>query len=266
MPPGSDIGLARYRTAARIKHVALRCALLWALAILSALPARGDAQGARRAGVVVRTGKGEVKTACVEFAGPSIDGLTLLQLAGFDVNIQPSGNNATICSVDGEGCTFPRETCFCRCQGNPCIYWGYWRLLQGAWKISQLGAPVYQVKPGEVDGWAWGAAQPPPVIGFDAICKAPTATVAATPTTETTLTPVELAATVAATAAGGRTEAPAALTAVGERTEAPVTLAASTPPPDHRAGNKSPASYGLFLVTVLCLLATIGFVSRRRMR
>jgi chemotaxis protein CheC len=47
---------------------------------------------------------------------------------------------ATICRIDGEGCNFPTESCFCQCQGSPCIYWSYWRLTEGEWRYSNIGA------------------------------------------------------------------------------------------------------------------------------
>lgn len=149
--------------------------------------------GLNRAALVVVHGDGRVVTRCVAFAEAQITGLELVQRAGLDLNLEASGMGATICRLDGEGCTYPEQSCFCQCEGENCVYWSYWHSQAGAWVYSNLGAANSAVAPGALEGWVWGAgavdtAQSPPALTFDAICAAPTATSTPTHTIMPTLT------------------------------------------------------------------------------
>ena len=133
------------------------------------------AQEQNRAGLVIVHGDGSVVTQCIAFAEESIGGAELLARSGLDLSLEASGMGATICRIDGEGCDFPAETCFCQCQGSPCVYWSYWRLNDGAWRYSNMGAGIAAVRNGDVDGWRWGLgtvdkAEAPPLISFEEIC------------------------------------------------------------------------------------------------
>lgn len=170
-----------------------------ALTLLVAVTAytTAHAQGPNRAGVVVQHGDGSIATACVEFEEPALSGLELLRRSGLDM-IYEATAGLTVCSIDGEGCQYPGEDCFCQCMGNgPCTYWSYWHLdaETGQWTYSQLGADAYEVRPGTVDGWRWGAGTPgytpdPPQIAFADICEpAASPTVPPTTTPDSTVTP-----------------------------------------------------------------------------
>ena len=157
-----------------------------------------------RAGLVVQFGDGSVFTSCVEFTEPDISAYDVLVRAGltaeasFDALMGPG-----VCSINGEGC--PASNCFCQCTGVPCIYWVYHHLINGTWQYSNLGAGIYPVHDGEVEGWAWGEGAPtqgvqPPATSFDQICapEAPTHTPAPpTDTPQPTNTPVPPTATIA---------------------------------------------------------------------
>src|ERR687885_1544546 len=171
--------------AARSRRVIFRRQSLLLLLLVGILVPLGKAPaappGAHHAGVVVRGADGQVHTACVSFDEPSISGLTLLERAGLDVNVQVSSGGATVCSIAGQGCYFPSQACFCQCQGGgPCHYWSYWHLVGGVWQYAAIGAASYQVPPGGVDGWTWagssGGDDRPPVVSFDNICPLPEAT------------------------------------------------------------------------------------------
>lgn len=176
-------------------------AVVVALVVALSASANVQAQEPNRAGVVVQHGDGDVVTACVEFEEPALSGLELLRRSELDM-IYAASAGVTVCSIDGEGCQYPSEDCFCQCMGDgPCTYWSYWHLdaETGQWAYSQLGAGAYEVTPGTVDGWRWGAGTPgnapePPQITFAEICEpAPSSTVTALPATATrtgTSTPV----------------------------------------------------------------------------
>jgi hypothetical protein len=144
--------------------------------LFALLPGRAYAQEENRAALVVVYGDGTVAQKCVAFAEESVSGYDLLLRSGLPSRVEASAIGPTVCSIGGEGCDFPQESCFCRCQGSPCIYWSYWRLQEdGAWRYQTLGAGNTHVRNGDVEGWRWAegttrAAQAPPDATFDAIC------------------------------------------------------------------------------------------------
>ena len=138
-----------------------------------------------RAGLVIQHGDGSVTSQCVSFQEETISGYDLLVASGLDLNFEVAGMGATICRLDGEGCTFPQDQCFCQCTGQPCVYWSYWRQSggQSSWEYSSLGASNTQVRDGDVEGWVWGEGSigspsdsQPPAITFDDICNPQTPT------------------------------------------------------------------------------------------
>ena len=149
-------------------------ALLWAVT-----PAR--AQDDQQAGLIVVHGDGTLTQQCVAFAEESISGYELLKRAGVAMRVEAGSIGATVCSIDGEGCAFPQESCFCRCEGGPCTYWSYWRLADDGWQYQNLGAGNTKVRNGDVEAWHWAEGTPkdakkPPPVTFDALCAAPTPT------------------------------------------------------------------------------------------
>jgi hypothetical protein len=153
--------------------------LLGALAVV--LPAIGRAQEQQnQAGLVIQYGDGSVATACVGFSEPEISGLDLFDRAGISYIAQSGGGGSAVCKISGEGCDYPTEDCFCKCKGAECVYWAYQHLRDGRWNYSQIGAGAFRVKPGDVEGWAWGAGglqsgTQPPILTLEQICAAPVA-------------------------------------------------------------------------------------------
>ncbi len=129
------------------------------------------------AGVVIRFGDGKVYTECVAFDEESVSGAELLQLVHLPVITAAGPMGTAICKIQDEGCDYPSESCFCKCQGgSECSYWAYYHLVDGKWQYSKVGAGKYQVHDGDVEGWAWGsgtmgsAKVMPPVKSFKEIC------------------------------------------------------------------------------------------------
>ncbi|MEA3375716.1 MAG: hypothetical protein U9R72_05900 [Chloroflexota bacterium] len=139
------------------------------------------AQQTNRVGLVVDFGDHHI-TRCVEFSESKITGYDVLRRAGLDVVADTSNPmGVIICDInDTSGC--PPSNCFCECQGSPCVYWAYYRLVGGSWQYSQLGASSQKVGHGAVEGWAWGegslnsSGAKPPLKTFDEICAPPTNT------------------------------------------------------------------------------------------
>jgi hypothetical protein len=192
----------------RSTRVFLALTLLMLLA-LPLTPSAALAEGANRAGVIVVFGPDQVVTTCVSFGEPQLLGSELLRRAGLRVvSASTAGVGDSICKINGVGCNFPGEHCFCQCLGSPCLYWNYWYLQNGKWVYSGRGAGNRTVRNGDVDAWVWGDGNTsPPVVDPAALCglagaAAPTAMpLSATPTRmPASATPVPAPATPAASA------------------------------------------------------------------
>jgi hypothetical protein len=171
-------------------------ALLLAVLSLSS-PALADEPS--QAGLVVQFGDGRLETRCVLFESSAIRGDDLLARTDLEVVIDASsGMGITVCQIEGQGCAYPSEHCFCQCMGgSDCAYWNYFFRDPGGsdWIYSPLGAAVRRAEPGSVEAWVWGDGRVPPdnELTFEAICapSTPTATQTAQPATRapTTSTP-----------------------------------------------------------------------------
>ena len=153
--------------------------------IASVHPLDIRAQSSNRVGLVVGKGDGSFVTRCVEFAEDELSGYDLLMRSGLQVvAIQSGGMGVMICEIDGEGC--PANNCWCKCSGSTCTYWSYWHLEGREWSYAFMGALGHRVRSGDVDGWTWGAGDPPPALSFEQIC-APLATASLSPTATPTI-------------------------------------------------------------------------------
>ena len=166
--------------------------LLLGLAVHPAYAAGG------RAGLVVQFGDGSLWTGCVAFDRETLSSEELLQRSGLNMVLDYGyGLGGAVCKIEGDGCDFPLQDCFCQCQGLDCRYWAYYHLLpDGTWEYSQVGASSYTVHDGDVEGWAWGpgdygvSGMQPPIYTFEQLCPLPTDTPTPTPVPSTpTATP-----------------------------------------------------------------------------
>ncbi len=271
------------------------------LALSAATPSR--AQGPNRAGVVVQFGDGSVVTRCVRFSEESITGYELLRRARLPIVVEFGSFGAAICKIGAEGCTFPREPCFCQCQtlGAGCTYWVYSQLKDGRWVISGLGASNRTVRDGDVDGWAWGKGDgntgvAPLSVTLDQICNtnAPTMTIATAtlePTPQATPEPVSATPDATseptalipfstskaqtatplptATATPMATETPAArpsptVATVASATSAPTLPKADDPESAAQDGQAAPNLMGYVVFGIITLGLVIGIAAMRR--
>ena len=263
------------------------------LVMLLALPTgeRVSAQGApHRAGLIIRFGDGSVITRCVSFSEASITGIELLTRAGLSIRVDTSSSiGAGVCKVNSQGCD-AGKSCFCQCEGSTCAYWQYFHLQSGAWKYSNLGAAVYQISNGAVEGWAWGNNVAPPVITLDQVCASASSAPAptnvqvtrastsvltptpqpATPTLAPTAVPITASAIpdsavthVSATALLLATLPAASPTAAPTSSPLSPTVSAS---PQNASAPSPVAAYALFGVIVLGLGMWLLIQSRREAR
>jgi hypothetical protein len=126
------------------------------------------AQEPNQVAVIVQHGDGSLVTRCVTFSEPHLTGYQILTRSGLDVVAAVGPLGAAICAIEGEGCE--AHNCFC---SSPPDYWSYWKLVNGEWVYSQMGANSAQVHHGSVEGWTWGPGNPPPMISFTDVCAPP---------------------------------------------------------------------------------------------
>lgn len=135
------------------------------------------------AGLVVQFGDGRVETACIDLGSDgAASGEEVLLSSELDVQASyNSKDQAAICKIEEDGCTYPGSTCFCQCQNSSdasCTYWAYFHLVKNDWQYGGLGVSTYTVRAGAVEGWSWGKGQlgksgtPPPIKTFEEICQA----------------------------------------------------------------------------------------------
>lgn len=169
--------------------------------LMLAQPVR--AQTTNQAGLIIVHGDGRVVSRCVDFSEPQISGYELLQRSGLDLNIEVNGVGVAICRLDGEGCSYPQQSCFCGTESDSSQYWSYWQWTNATWQYSNQGATNQPVQPGAVQGWVWGLdttnpTTPPLSLTFAEVCIPPTATPTVTPSptpTPTTLATATLSPT-----------------------------------------------------------------------
>lgn len=109
---------------------------------------------------------------CVALDAERVTGLHLIELAdeqhGLDHAFGYGGQ--AVCRLDGVGTA--SENCF---EEDDPFYWAYFRLEEGRWTYSPLGAGSTLVEDGDVEGWAWGrggaSSHPrPPLRSFADVC------------------------------------------------------------------------------------------------
>lgn len=230
---------------------------LWAVALL---PGHAFADEPKQAGLVIQFADGRTETRCVTLEGEEVTGADLLTASGLDLNVDTSsGMGITVCQIEGEGCDYPAEPCFCQCTGGgECAYWNYFYRDPGAagWTYSALGAILRKIEHGSLEGWVWGNGRTPPAdqITFEAVCAPATATPTSTPEPPA---PTTAPATATPAESLSPTEMPTALPTPTLPAPSP------TPSPAPDAG-QTLASYLPFGLAVLGLALVAAVVRLRR--
>lgn len=254
------------RTVFKLRILGL--AALMALLLAGTLaPDRALAGEPNLAGLVVQLDSGQVETRCIAFEEDQLNGADLLSRSGLEVVLNPASSmGITVCRIEGLGCDYPAEHCFCQCMGGGgCTYWNYFYREPGGteWVYSALGAAMHKVRPGSVEGWVWGNGQSPPPdsLSFEAICVPPTPTVSPTPRQEPTDTPGGRETPTGSPTAQPTATAPAPTVPAAARAQSP------TPTPLPNAGSSQDlADYWPFGLTLLSLGIAGAIVWFRRAR
>ena len=147
-----------------------------------------------RAGLVIQFENGRIESRCLTFAEAEISGIDLLLSSGLEVVLDSSrGMGVAVCQIEGVGCAYPAQTCFCQCMGSGlCRYWNYYYRDPGqsTWTYSALGATLRTVRPGAEEAWVWGDGSTPPApdLSFEALCASSPVTATSEPVPTPTLT------------------------------------------------------------------------------
>lgn len=140
------------------------------------------AEGPNYATLLVVFGPDDIYSSRISFSETEISGTELLVRSGLTVVTQVvAGLGVTVCKIEGIGCDFPGEACFCKCLGADCNYWSYWTRRDGSWIYAGRGASQSVVRTGDINAWVWGNGQsPPPAISdagaFETVLPSLTAT------------------------------------------------------------------------------------------
>ncbi len=115
---------------------------------------------------MITHGDGSSRVLEVGFDAESIDGEELFERSGssFTARYFTRPGGWALCSVDGEGCSYPDERCLCQSS-----YWSQWRWDAEAaeWVSLSEGILGRTVRDGDVWGVVWGdgsaaPSRPPP--------------------------------------------------------------------------------------------------------
>lgn len=151
------------------KVVLLFATVLFLGTLFSSTYAFADTNEDSHAAVIIDTGQGAPKTACITFRGDTISGAQALELA----NAQPvyqsfAGTGRAVCALCGVGCP-AGDTCL-TCAGS--TFWNYFHAKSGAtsFTLSGVGASSSEVRDGDVEGWRFGVGQKPAFLSYNTIC------------------------------------------------------------------------------------------------
>jgi len=222
-----------------------------------------------QAGLVVQFADGRVETRCVDFEDDQITGADLLALSGLDAVVDPSsGMGVTVCQIEGQGCAYPAEPCFCQCMGGgECAYWNYFFRDggQAEWTYSPLGAAIRKTNPGSVEGWVWGDGHgpPPEELTFEVVCAppAPTPTATSEPTAPV-LTTAAVSSSDTPQPTARLTDLPATATPPPSSTEPAPSPSPTSPVAEHETSPASDLPVAI-MVAGLALVAGLVWLWRR---
>ena len=248
-----------------------------ALLLLAApgAPWPAGADEPNQAGLVIQFSEDRAETQCIPFDAGEIAGNDFLARSGLDLVIDAtSGLGITVCQIEGQGCAFPAEHCFCQCMGGEgCRYWNYFYREPGdeEWTYSPLGALLREVQPGGVEAWVWGDGQTPPDEGltFEAICRPAKPTQPPPTPSPLAREPSPVPETTTTAAASPSPSAPPSATPMGSvargATPSATAPSAASPTPTPPGLLTGPASYGFFglLMLGLLLIGVLVWLRRR---
>ncbi|HQX11615.1 MAG TPA: hypothetical protein PKY66_14445 [Thermoflexales bacterium] len=229
-------GWLKHRGAKPLAALAAITALCLNLAAAIAMSRPASAQAQNRAGLVVAYANGAIETRCVTFSEASITGYEMMRRSGLAFSAQVSGLGAAMCKIGDQGCSYPAQSCFCKCE-NPasgCGYWIYGQWSGSSWRYAGVGAVARTITDGQIDGWVWdvvnadAAAVRLPAVTLGQICAPQAAPTGSPPTVSA---PTRVVVTAPPSTRAPATLAPPAFTATPPPQASVVSTVAATGTP-----------------------------------
>jgi hypothetical protein len=173
------------------RRVAVLLAFAGGIAVPVAHAPAACAATKHQATLVIDTGDG-VTRRCVGFDEDSISGKDVLDRAGVGVEYSNKYSEAFVCRILGVG----NDQAHCPNQ-NPGQNWVYWEAKSGSstYSMPSLGPSSTTVRDGDVEGWVWANAVPPPYQQCDPPATAPSSPPPPPPPPPSGLTPAPGGAT-----------------------------------------------------------------------
>ena len=181
---------------------------------------------------------GRDQTRCAP--GDPDSGVTALRGAGFEPTRAAQEAGYFVCRIDGKPADDP-----CQRASPEDAYWSYWHAQPGGtWSFSNAGAAEYDPAPGTVEGWSFGAGEPPstPPPARKQPQQQPAATTAPPPAPAASAPPRTRAPAAAATSSPPRTATAPATQAPAPATSAAPTVRASALPSATTAPSPAPSA------------------------
>jgi len=145
---------------------ALLTTLLLVFALAAARPVRSDTG---YAALLVIFGPDDYHSECVALPG-DMTPLDLLKASTLELTVEPGPTGEGLCSIDGVGCVYPDEPCFCQCSAEACPLWNAWHQDGSLWVVT-TAIDERIVPHGDVEAWVWSdGMEEPPSVSFADIC------------------------------------------------------------------------------------------------
>jgi len=153
-----------------LRRLAVALAVAGAIAVPAAHAPSACAASAHHAALIIDTGD-QVVRRCVGFDEDSITGKDVLDRANVDPVYSDKYSDAFICSLLGVG----NDQAHCP-NSDPAKNWVYWEAKSGDPTFTKPGqaASRTDVHDGDVEGWTWANATPPPYSSTASVCPAST--------------------------------------------------------------------------------------------
>ena len=172
-------------------HLLLLFSLTLLISFGGGVKASAQSTPAHRAALLVHYGEGRIETHCVRFAEDAITGEELLRRTQLTTRLEYGSLGTSVCMIGTQGCTYPAETCFCKCQtlGADCVFWNYLRQTSEGWRALPTGAATRNIVDGAVFGWSWNAGDGEnvsvvlPTVDIEVVCASTAAAPTAPPAT-----------------------------------------------------------------------------------
>jgi len=122
------------------------------------------------AALLVLFGPDDFHTECIAMPG-KMTAIDIVRESSLGVIISAEADaDEAVCSIDGTGCNYPDEGCYCQCGSETCNLWTDYYWDGDEWQVS-FDTADRVIPDGGIEAWVWGdGLTDPPVVSFGDIC------------------------------------------------------------------------------------------------